>query len=583
MSLHQDPQVVLYTTRLLYRNAALGQAATIVNATLLGCAVWWARPRLGVVVWWAVVAVIAGYRFVMAQRFAHQGDTPTDAPQWRRRYLIGTLFAGLWWGGGGFYFMYGSPEVVRYFIAFVYSGMVAGAVPILAPVLPALVGFALMLVMPIAILALAEGTMVGYLFGMMCVLFLYAVLKSASYYNEVLTETIALDSEKSRLLADLGQAKLQAEAANHAKGEFLANISHEIRTPMNGILGMAQLLARHPLDAESREQVEVLRGSADSLLTLVNDVLDFSKIEAGRFELDPAPFSPRELMHDLTRMFAPLAQARGLTFDATLADGMPERLTGDATRLKQVFVNLIGNALKFTEHGSVRAHIATVRQRDGRYLLQAEVRDSGIGVPRHLREHIFEAFAQGNSSITRQFGGTGLGLSIVARLVALMHGRIWVEDNPGGGSVFRFFAELEPADVPDEPTRRLQVLLAEDNPINRLVAERFLALGGHTVTSVGNGLEAVHACEASSFDLILMDLQMPELGGIEASRLIRAFEAANGRPRQAIVVLSANALEADREACFQAGIDDFLEKPLKQDRLDALLARVSAVPLRVAD
>ncbi|UXY14989.1 ATP-binding protein [Chitiniphilus purpureus] len=578
--LRQDPEVILHTTRLLYRNAALGQAATFLNASLLAYALWWIEPQGAILIWWSTVTVIAGYRFCLARRFDQHNVTVAQAPEWRRQYLIGTIFAGIWWGGGGLYFMYGSPETVRYFIAFLFSGMVAGAVPILAPVLPALVWFALTLVLPVALMAALDGTSLGMTFGLMCLLFLFAVLKSASYFHQVLIESFALSSEKSRLVTDLQRAKVQAEEASHAKGEFLANISHEIRTPMNGILGMAQLLARHPLDPALREQVEILRGSADALLTLVNDVLDLSKIEADRFELDPAPFAPAELMADLQRMFDPFAQARGVILSCTLADNVPACLQGDVTRLKQVFVNLLGNAFKFTAQGQVSAYAEVVRQKDGGYLWQAEVRDSGIGVPIHLRERIFEPFLQGDSSITREYGGTGLGLSIVARLVGLMQGRIWVEDNPGGGSIFRFYVRLAAATralpAPGSEVAALRVLLVEDNPVNCMVAERFLALGGHSVTVATNGVEAVQAAETQHFDLILMDLQMPELGGIEASRLIRAYEAANGQPRQPIVVLSANVHEADRRACQQAGIDDYLEKPLRQDRLEALLAQVAA-------
>ncbi|MBM3115204.1 ATP-binding protein [Jeongeupia naejangsanensis] len=579
-ALRQHPDVLIRTTRLLYRNAVIGQVMSIVIASLLCFGLRDALPGAELLGWLLPVLLMSLLRIGLARGYRHAPDDLASALLWRRRYLVGTVLVALWWGGGALAFMFGMPPAPRLVVSLVVCGMVAGAVPILAPVLPALQFYAAMLVLPVTVTALANGEAYDPLIAVMSLLFLYTVLRSAGFFNEMLAEAIELEIEKGGLNDELRAATQEAEAASRAKSEFLANISHEIRTPMNGIVGMAQLLEHQPLDTASREQVTVIRASTDALLTLVNDVLDLSRIEAGHFNLAPVPFSPQELFDTLANMFGPQAALRGLTLHWPEA-ALPPALYGDPVRLKQIFVNLIGNALKFTPQGRIEVRLALTRREADIVEWHASVADTGIGVPSAQTGRIFEAFSQADSSISRQYGGTGLGLSISRRLVRMMQGELWVEANPGGGSVFHFTAMLLDCDagaLPSQPpaARPLSVLVAEDNPVNRLVAERLLQAQGHQVFLATNGQQAIRAARAGGLDLILMDLQMPELDGLVATRCIRSAEEVTGRPRVPIVALSANGMAEEKTACLIAGMDDFLEKPLRQEALARLLARVAA-------
>ncbi|BCL74596.1 hypothetical protein JHS3_03320 [Jeongeupia sp. HS-3] len=539
-----------------------------------------ALPGAELLGWLGPVLLMALLRIRLAYAYRRAPDDLVNALKWRRRYLIGTVAVALWWSGGALAFMFGMPPAPRLIVSLVVCGMVAGSVPILASVLPALRFYATMLLLPVPITALASGEPYDALIAVMSLLFLYTVLRSAGFFNEVLAETIELEIEKGTLIHELKAATQEAEAASRAKSEFLANISHEIRTPMNGIVGMAQLLEHQQLDAASREQVTVIRGSTDALLTLVNDVLDLSRIEAGHFNLAPAPFSPSELIESLARMFGPQARLRGLALHWP-DQSLPAALYGDAVRLKQVFVNLIGNALKFTPQGGITVQISLAQHDADVIEWHASVADTGIGVPPEQVGRIFEAFSQADSSISRQYGGTGLGLSISRRLVRMMRGEMWIEANQPGGSVFHFTAMLLACDakaLPSQPpaARPLSILVAEDNPVNRLVAERLLEAQGHTVRLADNGRQAIEAARAGGIDLILMDLQMPEIDGLTATRCIRGAEDMTGRMRVPIVALSANGIVEEKTACLVAGMDDFIEKPLQQEALARLLARVAA-------
>ncbi|KAF0811634.1 Autoinducer 2 sensor kinase/phosphatase LuxQ [Andreprevotia sp. IGB-42] len=583
----QTPAVRLHTTQLLYRNVTIGQWMSIANATLLACVLLTQFRWLHVGAWWALALATAFYRMALSRSYRRATVDERNVDFWLKRYFFSAPVSGLIWGVGLVPFMVGASDTLRFFIAFVLGGMVAGAVPILSAVLPVLQIYAVMMIMPETIANLFGGGKYGGIFSVMSLLFLFGILRSAQFFNETLTDSIKVAQDQRRLVADLQRAREVSESASRAKSEFLANISHEIRTPMNGIVGMAQLLSHHPLDAESRQQVAVIQASTDALLSLVNDVLDFSRIESGHFGLDPAPFSPCRLLADLERMFQPQAGMRGVTLSIHLSERTPPMLLGDAVRLKQVLVNLIGNALKFTPDGSVQVEADCWPGSDGAVVWTVAVRDTGIGVPLGKRTDIFEAFAQADSSITRRFGGTGLGLSISRKLVELMDGRIWVDDNPAGGSIFRFAVPLHEAAVEAAPPilpRKdgpLRVLLAEDNPVNRLVAERFLVLAGHQVSMAENGEQALGLlayadANAEPFDLVFMDVQMPVLDGLAATSRLRQRERLLRLPHLPVIALSANAGQEDREACLAAGMDDFLAKPFRQDELAQVLARAAA-------
>jgi signal transduction histidine kinase/ActR/RegA family two-component response regulator len=562
---------------LLYELTPRPVLAGMVFSLLMGILLWPALGGAAFASWVGSRWFICLVRLWDCHDYTARPPAASDVASRRRRFLALMVFECLNWTALGVVFAHrASPQVGMLLLA-ILVGVVAVAMFALASDARASSAFISIVMLPIAVAEIVAGTPQSVTLGLGAGTLLVLLIIESRGLEGRMVELLRLRHENAAIAEQRQRALVLAEHASKAKSRFLATVSHEMRTPLNGILGMTQLLQRHAVEQGRRDRLDVIAQSARHLQTVIGDLLDLSRIESGHLGVDPAPLRLVASLREVVDLLSPMATAKGLRLDVEIEPDLPEWILGDAPRIKQVLLNLLGNAIKFTAVGVVE-----LRARASGALLILEVTDSGIGVPDDQRERIFEAFEQLPSDGAQHLrSGTGLGLTISRELARAMGGDVVCDAAPGGGSRFCFTLPCrashagEPRVAADTPARRIEgrVLIVEDNPVNALIARSMLEELGAEVDLAEDGQMALDQMQQARYRAVLMDCQMPVLDGWQATRLWREREGAAGAARTPIIALTANAVAGDRERCLAAGMDDYLPKPFEMAALSVLLER----------